>query len=118
MELRDSRSIDVVVEPISDPERDDDRLGLDSSRDESERDAGRRIEPLGLISDDQDWRPGGCFCDKLQHCEADHELVRGHRFVQSKCRPERGPLRRFQLWHSTQDRAKQLVESGKWQMRF
>ncbi len=118
MELGDSCSIDVVVEPVPDPERNDDRLGLDSPRDEGERLAGRRIEPLGLIGDDQNWRPRGCFCDELQHCEADHERVGGHRFGQSKCSTQRGALRRFQLWQSTQDGAKQLVECGKWQMRF
>ncbi len=107
VELGDSCSIDVVVEPVPDPERNDDWLGFNS-----------RIEPLGLICDDQNWRPGGCFCEELQHREADHERVGGHRFGQSKRSTERGPLRRFQLRQSTEDRAKQMVESGKWQMRF
>ncbi len=92
MELGDTCSIDVVVDPIPDPECNDDWLGLDSPRDEGERFAGRRIQPLGLVRHDQNRRPGGCFCDELQHCEANHERVRGHRFGQSESSTKRGPL--------------------------
>ncbi len=108
----------MVVEPVPDSERYDDWFGFDPPRDKGERHAGRRIKPLGLVRDNEHWRPGGGFSDELENRQPDHEQIRCPRVSETKGGIEGSPLRGFQTAHSAQYRAKQVVESGKWQMRF
>ena len=96
----------------------DDRVRLDSPSNESEHLRRRTIEPLCVLGDQQQRGIGGDLRDEVERGHRNSIVLRGRFVRQAEGGVERGALNRGQLRHAPAHGTQQLMQPGKWEMRF
>ena len=103
---------------IAGGEQQDDRLRLDAPGDERDDVAGRGVEPVSVLDDEQERRHCRSVGEELEDAERDQKCVGSRSRLDAERHPEGGALWRRQRLGPAQYGPEQLVEAGEGEPRL